>query len=135
MLNAYFGEWHLENSATLTPHSLDQLNELIDRLAAARTISSYRGGASGHHAWIIVSDHGFNVEAYFGESTGKNDIIDFVLYGPYAEGEKGNIYDGRGLSGEMTATSLKGLLAILDEGRSPVDFVHQEALDVSVVED
>lgn len=135
MLNAYHGEWHKANSPRLTAHSQDELCSLVDRLAAARPVSSYGGGASGHHAWIIVSDRGFNLEVYFGEDTRADGVIDFVLYGPCSPGERGDIYDGRGLHGEMTTACLKGLLATLDEGRSPVDYVRASALEVSVVTD
>jgi hypothetical protein len=99
MLKAYHGEFNKENAYQLTSHSRDELHTLIDRLAAARTVSSYGGGSSGHHAWIIVSDHGFNLEIYFGEDTHKDGVISFVLYGPCAPGEWGDIYDGRGLHG------------------------------------
>lgn len=135
MLNAYHGEWNKENSSQLTPHSLNELHTLIDRLAAAKPISSYPGGASGHHAWIIVSDHCFNLEIYFGESTKQNDTVDFVLYGPYQPGEETNIYDGRGLDGIMTTTCLKETLNKLDTGQNPVQHVRDNAIEVSVVED
>ena len=135
MLKAYHGEWNKENSPKLAPQPLGELVELVDRLAAAPRVSSYGGGASGHHAWIIVSDHGFDLEIYFGESTGKDSVVDFVLYGPYSDGEKGSIYDGRGLYGEITTACLKGLLALLDEGSSPLEYLHASALEVSVVTD
>jgi hypothetical protein len=135
MLKAHHGEWNKENSPRLTARSLGELCSLVDRLAAARPVSSYGGGASGHHAWIIVSDQGFNLEVYFGEDTRTDGVIDFVLYGPCPPGERGSIYDGRGLHGEMTTACLKELLALLDAGRSPVDYVRESAQEVSVVRD
>lgn len=138
MLKAYHGEWNKENAHRLTAHSLDELHKLVDRLAAARPVSSYRGGASGDHAWIIVSDHGFDLSVNFGEDCREEGVVWFLLYGPYSPGEKGkrgNIYDGRGLDGRMTAACLKGLLALLDEGYSPVDYVREFALEASVVTD
>jgi len=135
MLNAYHGEWNKENAYKLLPHSVDELCALIDRLAAVRPISSYRGGASGHHAWIILSDHGFDLEVYFGEDTGKDSIVSFVLYGPYAEEEEKSIYDGRGLHGEVAIESLKVMLGLLDRGSSPIEHVRMSALEVSVVTD
>lgn len=135
MLNAYHGEWNKENAYKLLPHSVDELCTLIDHLAAVRPISSYRGGARGHHAWIILSDHGFDLEVYFGEDTGKDSIVSFVLYGPYAEGEEKSIYDGRGLHGEVAIESLKVMLGLLDLGSSPIEHVRMSALEVSVVTD
>jgi hypothetical protein len=125
MLKAYHGEWNKDNSPRLTDHSLEELYSLVDQLAAARPVSSSRGGASGHHAWIIVSDRRFNLEVYFGEDTRRDGVVDFVLYGPYSPGERCDIYDGRGLHGEMTAPCLKELLSLLDRGRSPVDYVRR----------
>jgi hypothetical protein len=143
MLKAYYGEWNKDNSHSLTAHSLDVLHELIDRLAAARPVSSYRGGARGDHAWIIVSDHGFDLSVYFGENCREDGEVRFLLYGPYSPGERGDIYDGRGLDGSMTTACLKGLLTLLDQGRSPVDsvgrspvdYVRELALEASVVTD
>lgn len=86
-------------------------------------------------AWISVSDQGFDLEVYFGEDTRQDGIIDFVLYGPYSPGERTDIYDGRGLHGAMTTACLKDLLVLLDEGRSPVDYVRESALEVNVVRD
>jgi hypothetical protein len=111
------------------------LCRLVDRLAAARPVSSYSRGTSGDHAWIILSDQGFDLEVYFGEGSRKDGVIDFVLFGPYSPGERCSIYDGRGLQGEMTTVCLKGLLAVLDKGCSPVDYVRESALEVSVVTD
>lgn len=135
MLNAYYGEWNNKNSYKLTPHSLDELYRLIDRLAAARPISSYSRGASGDHAWIIASDHGFDLSVYFGEGCREDGVVRFLLYGPYAPGDGGHIYDGRGLEGEMTTACLKGLLALWDEGRSPVDYVRRSAVEADIVTD
>ena len=61
--------------------------------------------------------------------------VSFVLYGPYSPGDGGNIYDGRGLYGDMTTECVKGLLALLEEGRCPVDFVRQSAREVGIVTD
>lgn len=135
MLKAYFGEWNKENVSELTPHSLAELYELVDHLAVATTISEHGAGASGHHAWISVRDHGFDLEIYFGESTRRDAVIDFVLYGPYSPGENCNFYDGRGLHGEMTIECIKSLLALLDQDISPVSFVLESSLEVSVVTD
>ncbi|HLP00092.1 MAG TPA: hypothetical protein VK171_15965 [Fimbriimonas sp.] len=135
MLNAYHGEFNQEKASQLTPHSLEDLNTLIERLAAAKPVSGYGSGARGHHAWIIVSDHGFNLEIYFGESTKQNQTIDFVLYGPFLPSEETNIYDGRGLDGVMTIICLKKTLTILDQGNNPIEYVKQTALEVSVIAD
>lgn len=135
MLNAYYGEFGKQNQPKLVPHSLEDLHSLIDHLCARPPVSSYPGRATGHHAWIIVSDHGFDLQVYFGESTGKDLVVSFVLYGPYSAGEENSIYDGRGLHGDISTENLKTLLGILDQGRSPVDFVHGAAIEVSVVTD
>jgi len=135
MLDAFHGQWHLENQVSFTAHTLAELNNLVKQLAAAPSVSSYRTGASGHHGWIIVTNHEFNLEIYFGESTGKDAVVSFVLYGPYTPEDAGSIFDGRGLSGEMTTDRVCELLAILDEKKSPLAFVHQSALEVAVVTD
>ena len=135
MLNAYYGEWNKVSSHKLTPHSLDQLYQLIDRLAANRRVSSSGRGVSGDHAWIILSDHGFDLSVYFGEGCREDGVVRFLLYGPYSPGERGSIYDGRGLDGAMTTACLKGLLALLDAGRSPVDYVRESAREVDIVRD
>ena len=135
MLNAYHGEWNKDLPHHLTAHSLDELCSLVDRLAAARPVSSYGGGVRGHHAWIIVSDRGFSLEVYFGEDTRQDDEVDFVLHGQCSPGEQGDIFDGRGLHGEMSTACLKGLLDLLDKGRSPRDYVCKQSLEVSVVKD
>ena len=44
-------------------------------------------------------------------------------------------YDGRGLAGTMTLPCLKQMLSLLDEGRSPVDYVRESALEAEVVTD
>jgi hypothetical protein len=135
MLNAYHGEWNKENTYQLKSQTTEELCDLIDRLSTTRPVSSYRGGASGDHAWIILSDHGFNLEVYFGEGTRQDLVVRFVLYGPYEPGETTSIYDGRGLFGDITTDHLKGLLALLDQGSSPLDFVNRNAIEVSVVTD
>lgn len=135
MLNACHGEWDRENAYGYTPHSLDELRRLVDRLAAARPVSSYPGGASGDHAWILVSDHGFDLSVYFGEGCREDGVVRFELYGPYTPGDRGDIYDGRGVAGDMTTACLMGLLALLDGGHSPVASVWDSAREVSVVTD
>lgn len=135
MLNACYGEFNKKIPPTLAPHSLDELYLLIDRLAAARPVSSYGRGISGDHAWICVSDRGFDVEAYFSEDCREESVVWFVLYGPYSPGDGGNIYDGRGLHGVMSIACLKGVLALLDEERSPLNYVRESAREVDVVQD
>lgn len=135
MLNAYYGEFNKRIPPTLAPNSLDELYQLIDRLAAARPVSSYGRGMSGDHAWIIVSDHGFDLSAYFSEDCREEGVVWFVLYGPYSPGDGGNIYDGRGLHGVMSTACLKGLLALMDEGRSPLDYVRKSAREADVLTD
>ena len=69
MLKAFWGEWNKMPSQKLAPRSLGELYLLIDRFAETRPVSSYRGGASGHHAWIIVSENGFDFSVYYGDAT------------------------------------------------------------------
>ena len=135
MLNAYFGEFNQVHPCKLTTHSLDELSGWIDRFAAARPVSSYSRGMSGDHAWIIVSDHGFSVTVYFGEGCREDGLVRYLLYGPFSPGERCSVYDGRGLHGEMTTACLKGLLALLDAGRSPVDYVRESAREAEIVTD
>ena len=135
MLKAYYGEFNKKNSHKFEPHSLDELSRLIDRLVAARPVSSYSRGMSGDHAWIILSDHGFDLSVYFGEGCREDGVIRFVLYGPYSPADRGDIYDGRGLDGSMTTACLKGLLRLLDKGCAPVTYVRKSALEVDIVRD
>jgi len=135
MLNAYYGEFNKVIPCELTPHSLDELYEWIDRFAAARPVSSYRGGMSGDHAWIIVSDHGFSVSVYFGEGCREDGLVRYLLYGPFSTGERCSVYDGRGLQGHMTTACLKGMLTLLDAAHSPVDYVRESALEAEIVTD
>ena len=138
MLEASHCEWGKERPTGYAPVALEDLGALVDRLVAAPTISSRDGGASGDHAWISVIDHGFIAHAYFGEQTRRDGVISFELYGPYPPGterDDSDPYDGRGLAGSMTTTHLKGMLSLLDQGQSPVEYVRETALSVSVVAD
>jgi hypothetical protein len=138
MLEAYYGEWNQVNTHHFTAHSLDELYRLADRLAAARPVSSYRGGMSGDHAWIVLKSLDFSLCVYFGEDCRSEGVVWFHLYGPIPSGPErkhAHPYDGRGLAGRMTMACLKGLLALLDEGRSPVAYLHESALEAEVVTD
>lgn len=135
MLNACHGEWNKENIYQFAPKSLMEVCDLVDQLASTRPISSYPGGASGDHGWIILSDRGFDLEVYFGETTREDSIVSFVLYGPCKAKETKSIFDGRGLTGDITTDHLKAVLALLDEGSSPIDFLHRKAIEISVVSD
>jgi len=45
----------------------------------------------------------------------------------------GDPYDGSGLSGELNADTLKRVIALLDQGQSPRDYVQENAKKCSVV--
>jgi hypothetical protein len=138
MLEAYYGEWNKQYSPEFMARRLDELYEWVDRLAAARPVSSYGRGISGHHAWIILRTLDFSLAVYFGEDCRSDGVVDFHLYGPCPPGperERAHPYDGRGLAGTMTVPCLNGMLALLDEGRSPVDYVRESALEAEVVTD
>lgn len=138
MLEAYYGEFNKANSPSFAAHALDELYAWVDRLAAARPVSSYQGGASGDHACICVKNVNFFLNAYFGEECRNDNAVRFELYGPYSPEEQSqriSPFDGRGLWGSMTTACLKRLLALLDDGRSPVDYVRESALEVEVVSD
>jgi hypothetical protein len=136
MLEASVGEW---GAGTTGYHgrTLAELDALVDRLAAAPTLSSSGEGAMGDHAWLSVIDRGFVAHFYFGEGC-RDGLIGFELYGPYPPGterQHADPYDGTGLSGSMTVTTLKEVLRLLDSGSCPVAFVRGAAVDVSVVAD
>ena len=138
MLKARYGQWDTAcpNNYALLP--LDHLCALVEGLAAAPSLSTDVSGAAGTHALISVIDHGFILHAYFGEDCREGGVVEFELYGPYAPGTERNhrdSYDRRGLAGRMTTVCLKRVLSILDEGRSPVDYLLELALSVSEVAD
>jgi hypothetical protein len=138
MLEARYSEWDSCSPNSYAALMLDELCALVDRFAAAPPVSSYVGGASGAHACMSVIDHGFVLHAYFGEDCRGGGVVEFELYGPYPPGTErnhGDRYDGRGLVGRMTTVCLKGVLLLLDEGHSPVDYVRESALMVSAVAD
>jgi hypothetical protein len=138
MLESSYSEWGMGQPPVYAVRSLAALHALVDRLAAAPTVSSRGAGASGDHAWISVIDRGFIAHAYFGEETRRDGVISFELYGPYSPGterDDGDPYDGRGLAGSMTTAQLKVMLSLLDAGQSPVEYVRETALSVSVVTD
>lgn len=60
-------------------------------------------------------------------------LVTFLLYGLYSPGNRAYIHDGRGVRGYMTTACLKGLLALLDEERSPLNYVRESALELEVV--
>ena len=86
MLEAGYGEWSTGHPPSYAARSLDELHRLVERLAAAPSVSSYGGGASGDHAWISVIDRGFVLHAYFVEDCRGDGIIGFEFYGPYPPG-------------------------------------------------
>jgi hypothetical protein len=136
MLHASCTEFDMAGPGDFRPFSLDELGTLIDRLAAAPTVSSRGRGTSGHHAWISVIDRGFVLHAYFGEETNEQGRIDFELYGAYPPGEelaRQDPYAGKGLMGEMTTRCLKDALSLLDQSQPLVDFIREQALNASVV--
>lgn len=138
MLEASYGEWGAGPPVDYSAHPVGDLHALVDRLAAAPTVSSRGDGASGDHAWLSVIDRGFVLHAYFGEDCRDGGFVGFELYGPYPSGtERDPVgpFDGRGLEGRMTTASLKAVLALLDDGQSPVDYVRGSAVSVSVVAD
>lgn len=139
MLDAYYGERSRENSPVFAAHSLDELYGLVDRLAAAPPVSRRSPGLSGHHAWIILKNVDFSLAAYFGEECRGEGLVDFHLYGPVPppgpERDWSHPYDGRGLAGVMSTACLKGVMALLDEGRSPLDYVRELAAEAEVVTD
>jgi hypothetical protein len=136
MLEAYDGEWNKVSSPRFAARSLDDLYRLVDRHAAARPVSSHGGGARGDHAWVVVRNPDFSLAAYFGEDCLSDGVVRFHLYGPCPPGpgrDHAHPFDGRGLSGAMTTACLNGLLALLDEKRSPVDYVRESAVEVDAV--
>jgi hypothetical protein len=138
MLEAYCGEWGAVRPPDYSAQSVGDLHALVDRLAAPRTLSSRGEGASGDHAWLSVIDRGFVLHAYFGEDCGGDGVVGFELYGPYPPGterDHGDPFDGRGLAGGMTTACLKAVLALLDGGQSPVEYVRASAVSASVVTD
>lgn len=82
---------------------------------------------------MSIIDQGFVMHAYFDRQR-----ITFELYGPQPAGrekECGDPYDGSGLSGELDTETLKGAIQLLDQGRSPRDYVQAKAKKCSVVAD
>jgi hypothetical protein len=136
MLDVSVGEWGAGSTA-FSGRTLAELDALVDRFAAAPTLSRSGAGAVGDHVWVSVIDRGFVAHFYFGEGC-PDGLVGFELYGPHPPGterQHGDPYDGTGLSGSMTVTTLKEVLRLLDAGSCPVAFVRAAAVSVSVVAD
>ena len=117
------------------PRRLEELLDVVDRFSemSSDLDGRFPPGSSGAHAWMSIVDQGFVMHAYFDRRT-----ITFELYGPTPVGrekEYGDPYDGRGLSGELDADTLKNVIKLLDEGRSPRDYVQANAKRCSIVAD
>lgn len=106
---------------------LDQLAALIDSFVVLPSLSTFGEGVSGSKAWISVVDRGFIFHAYFGD-----DAIDFELYGPF---EPDTEIAPRGSSswicGRMDSDCLKETLRLIDNGRSPAEFVTAHAIEIA----
>ena len=113
------------------PRDLGELLTVVDRFAAIGVDGGerFRGGNAGSHAWISIIDQGFVVHAYFTKRE-----ITFELYGPNST-RYGDPFDGSGLAGKVNVETLRGVIALLDEGRSPRDYIRANAISCAVIED
>jgi hypothetical protein len=117
------------------PRKAEELLDVVDRFSemGSDLDGRFPSGADGDHAWISIIDAGFVLHAYFYRQT-----IRFELYGPMPVGKEkqyGDPYDGSGLSGELDADTLNGIITLLDRGQSPREYVQQNAKSCSVVAD
>jgi hypothetical protein len=115
------------------PRKAKEILGVIDRFHDMRSDLEGRfpPGCSGDHGWMTVIDQGFTMHTYFCE-----DTIRFELYGPKPPGEEkepGDSYDGSGLYGELDADTLKSVVTLLDQGKSPREYVQAHAKKCSVV--
>ena len=117
------------------PRTVKELHKVVDGFSemGSDLDGRFPPGADGDHAWISIIDSGFVMHAYF-----YRQIIRFELYGPKPAGKEkqfGDPYDGSGLSGELDVNTLKEIIALLDQGRSPREYVQENAKKCSVVTD
>jgi hypothetical protein len=117
------------------PREVEELLVVVERFSEMGSDLQGRFSqvAYGDHAWISIIDAGFVLHAYFYEQ-----IIRFELYGPKPVGKEkgfGHPYDGSGLSGELDADTLKGVIRLLDQGQWPREYVQENARKCSVVAD
>lgn len=113
----------------------EELLRVVDRFhgMGSDLAGRFPSWADGDHAWISVVDRGFVLHAYFERRT-----IRFELYGPKPVGrekERGDPYDGSGLTGVLEADTLKEVITLLDQGECPRQFVRENAKECSVVAD
>jgi hypothetical protein len=117
------------------PRTVEELFAVVDRFGrmASDLDGRFPPGADGAHAWISIIDQGFVMHAYFNRRT-----IGFELYGPHPAGkerEYGDPYDGSGLCGELDEDALMWIITLLDQGRSPREYVQENAKKCSLVTD
>ncbi len=119
-------------TSSLRERPLREVLRAVDELDAMPEPTFEADGMEGDKGVLSVLDRGFILHAYFGG--GK---IRFELYGPIVPGSE---CDPRplhaaveGHSGVMSVECLKGVLRLMEEGRSPVEFVRSHALEANSV--
>jgi hypothetical protein len=117
------------------PREVQELLGVVDRFdqMGSDLEGRFSPGGSGDHAWMSIIDQGFVMHAYFCAHT-----IRFELYGPKPVGKERehlDPFDGSGLYGELDVRTLKSVVTLLDQGRSPREYVQANARKCSVVTD
>lgn len=91
----------------------------VEQAYGLRELSSRRGGASGHKAWISVQKDDISLMLYF-----MGPDVDFEL------GRKGVPEDESYCHGELPRDQLGKLLTMMDAGNDPTDYLKETALTI-----
>ncbi len=109
-----------------------QLKELfrwVDEITALPDPINATHGYEGDKGFISIIDRGFILHAYF---TG--EIVRYELYGPFAPGTERSPRppkEDHGLEGSMSIACLKDVIRLLDDGRSPLEYIRSNALQAA----
>ena len=92
----------------------------VEQANGLRELSSRRGGASGHKAWISISKNDVSLMLYF-----MGPDVDFELVRKYVPD------DQKYCNGELPYHSVAELLTILDAGTDPIDYLQEHAATIN----